>query len=260
MILGILNLATDSFSDGGEIKSPQTAMTRIIELLEEGADFVDIGAESSRPGATALTPPQEWSILEPVLALLKEHPSLISNMSVDSYHDETALKCYAKGIRFFNNIKGLYQDETLRKIADSHYVCMHMHENPSTMQDYPLESTSIIQDLFQYFNESRSKLDQCGLKRERVYFDPGIGFGKTDAANFRILASVQEFTKSDFPMCLGLSRKSFIGRVCGIAEPKERDSVSKALECLVFSSGARIIRTHDVKNLKTAMYGMVEHV
>jgi dihydropteroate synthase len=249
-IIGVINITPDSFSDGGTLLSPESAVAKMIKLREEGADVIDIGAESSRPGAEPIGLEEEWSRLEPVLNLIQQRGIDIP-MSIDTYKDDIALKVLPYNITYINNIRGLYTDQTLHQLAkvnNLNYICMHMLNSPQVMQQKPLEFRGCLDVVEDFFTSASLRLEKAGFAKDRIFMDPGIGFGKTDAANIRLLASTTQLGES-FNLAVGISRKSWIGRTLTIESPKERDNPSKMMELALGMFGARLIRTHDVGKL-----------
>lgn len=244
-ILGVLNYTPDSFSDGGKFQTREQALAKFEQLLEEGADFVDLGCESTRPGAEPLDANIEWERLEPLLEKLDDR-GLLPLTSLDTRHDFIVEKCINSGVRFFNNVSGLYRAETMRAIATScnaSYIAMHMHGEPQTMQTNPLKGAAAVEEVKKYFAKAEAELLASGFTKERIWFDPGIGFGKNDAANFALLRELRNFSQC-YNVCIGISRKGFLGRLFEIEDPCGRDQVSKAMELGLWFAGASMIRTH----------------
>lgn len=256
LIMGILNLTPDSFSDGGRFHHVDDAIERAHEIFTEGADWIDIGAESSRPGALPVSERDEWARLEPVLSALTEQ-DLGSRISVDTYKPEVMLKAARMGVSIINDIKGARQieDSVLCELArlGVTYIAMHMKGDPGSMQQEPLDCEEALDAMGDFYEKTTHRLMRCGFNRERICLDPGIGFGKTDRANVRLLAHALRSSEA-YQIVLGVSRKSFIGRGLNIENPAERDLPSKMLEFGLMLSGVKAIRTHEVKTL----YGLKE--
>lgn len=245
LILGVLNYTPDSFSDGGRYKTPREAVDHFEKLLDTGADFVDVGCESTRPGAEPVDAVTEWERLEPLLVAL-DQKGLLPLTSLDTRSDLVARKCLKTSVRFFNNVEGLYRDETLRAIASesqASYIAMHMHGVPQTMQEKPLSGETAVLEVNQFFRDATERLLQYGFTKDRLWLDPGIGFGKDDQANFALLRESRKLSEC-YNVCIGISRKGFLGRLFRLENPLERDSVSKALELGLWFAGAGMIRTH----------------
>jgi dihydropteroate synthase len=245
-IMGILNITPDSFSDGGRFGELNTAQTQFDRLLQHGSDFIDIGAESSRPGAIPVDEALEWRRLEPILSWIEKR-QLIHFVSVDTYKPAIMIKACQMGVKFINNIDGLVDAPTLEYLAKSgvSYIAMHKNGNPRDMQAKPLTGAECPEVLRSFFIETTEELRMAGFPLDNIWLDPGIGFGKTDAANLRALREVV-LDAGQRNFVIGVSRKSWIGRILGIGDPLDRDPASKMIELGAMLSGVRMIRTHDV--------------
>lgn len=249
LLMGIINITPDSFSDGGCFYKPEEALRQAERLLEDGADILDLGAESTRPKSIEISLVEEWNRLKPVLEVLqKKLPDAV--ISIDSNKDETIQKALDYGVSYINHTKGLASAKTLRKIAKFkvNYIAMHMHKTPLDMQNKPLvggESLGVIEE---FYVHARKVLLENGLNEEQVYLDPGIGFGKDNSANLNLIKNTL-YRKNRNKIVLGISRKSFIGRLLNIEDPKERDAPSKMLELAALMAEIHAIRSHDVKTL-----------
>lgn len=249
-IMGIVNVTPDSFSDGGRFFSPQSAVDRAMEMIADGADWVDIGAESTRPGSAPVSPDEEWRRLDPVVNALVQRLGG-ERVSVDTRHPETMRRAAHAGARMINNVAGLVPDDVLRELArvpGMAYVAMHMRGTPETMQRDPIDGDAAVTEVERFFVESAERLRSAGFSPDRVWVDPGIGFGKTDAANIKLLEATSAWARR-WNVMVGLSRKSFMGRLLGIDDPVARDPASKMLELGQMMAGAGMIRTHDTKTL-----------
>jgi dihydropteroate synthase len=256
LIMGVINVTPDSFSDGGELPTPEAAADKAARLIEEGADLIDLGAESTRPNATPVSSAEEWQRLEPVLKLLqKNHPSI--PVSLDTRKPELMLRAADLGVVYVNDVEGGLQvpSETLARLAKypkMQYIAMHMQGNPQTMQQNPLNADDAIKAVDAFFAERHAALLSAGFSKERIYLDPGIGFGKTDEANFRLMRDVRLWTPN-YRVAIGISRKGFIRRAFKIDDPKKTDPATKKLELGLALLGVRMIRTHDVKGLRAQL-------
>ena len=251
LLMGVVNTTPDSFSDGGSFGSPMAACDQIEKLLEDGADIIDLGAESTRPGAESLTSEKEWQRLEPVFnEIHKRH--LRATFSIDSHKEKTVLNAIEAGASFINNVDGVFAQSFFDKLPSKEglsYIAMHRNADAKTMQNAPLKGAEAVSHVERFFGEASQSLQAFGFDKSHIWLDPGIGFGKDDSANLRLLAETHQWTKN-YQVTLGISRKSFLGRLLGIDPPKERDSASKTLELGLWLLGAQMIRTHDVKPLK----------
>lgn len=250
-IMGIVNTTPDSFSDGGRHATTAAALRHCEALIAQGADILDIGGESTRPGSPAVPLDEE---LERVLPVVREAVRLGVPVSVDTYKPEVMRQVLDLGADIVNDIWALRQPGALDVVA-RHPACgvvlMHMHRDPQTMQVAPMEGDCVPQVLTFL---QRVALDLCALEVEktRIMFDPGIGFGKTVAQNFALLARQQELLASGYPLLAGWSRKSSLGAVTGL-EVDQRLQPSVAAALLAVERGARVVRVHDVRETAQAL-------
>lgn len=254
-IMGILNVTPDSFSDGGHYNSVSQSLTRALEMAHQGADIVDIGAESTRPGAQFLSWSQEWQKLEPVLkAVAGPLADLGVAVSVDSWKPEIMERALAYGCTMLNSVRGFLHlpEALLSQLAsrpDLKLVAMHMHGIPANMQEQPLGAEQAIVEVEFFAKKTLSHLLSAGISPERVYLDPGIGFGKTDQANLQLMQWAMS-QAAQRPMLVGISRKGFLGRLFDLPDPLGRDGISKAFEICLMMGHVQVIRTHDVLGLR----------
>lgn len=261
--MGVLNVTPDSFSDGGDSLDADRAVATALRLADEGADYIDVGAESTRPGAVPVSSQAEWHRLEPVLDRLAQR-TLGAKLSIDTRKPEIMLKAAEAGVGLINDSSGTADgsqpgdpanpgadDKTLQILASrSHirYCAMHMHGTPQTMQQNPLRGQAAVTAVDKFFAGAEQRLRKAGFAQSRLWLDPGIGFGKDDTGNVALLAHVPAWSKT-LGVAIGISRKGFIGRLLDITRPEQRDAPSKMLEFGLAIAGARLIRTHDVKRL-----------
>lgn len=238
--MGILNVTPDSFSDGGRFDTVEAAVARALRMEEEGADFIDIGAESTRPGHTPVPAEEEWARLEPVFAALSGKISV--PLSVDTSKASVAQKALAAGARIVNDVWGLQRDSAMaERIAAATAPCVLMHN-----QDGREYAGDLIDAIRRFFDETLRLADAAGIPRENIALDPGIGFGKTPEQNIAVLRRLPELVAPGFPLLVGLSRKSFIGKILDIPVG-ERLEGTLAANVMALQAGARIFRVHDVK-------------
>lgn len=247
--MGVVNVTPDSFSDGGKFSDVDAAVQQVEQLLAAGADLIDLGAESTRPGSQPISVDEERKRLEPILerlALLSKKPVL----SLDTYKPELMRLGIDYGVEVINNIRGLVDAKTLRFLAEQKtiYVAMHCHGEPQTMHVTPQNADEAVRDVSAFFAKASSALQEAGFSKEKIWLDPGIGFGKTDQANLKLLSMTSHFARQ-YNLAVGISRKGFIGRMTGIQKPEDRDAPTKMLEWALAESGAKVIRTHDVAGL-----------
>jgi len=245
-IMGILNVTPDSFSDGGQYAEQGAALEHAREMVSQGADILDIGGESTRPGADPLTEEEELRRIIPIIERLSSEQR--GPISVDTYKSSVAEKALQAGASIVNDISGLrFSPDMARVVADNGaaVVLMHIKGTPRDMQVNPVYG-DLIGEIMDYLDESAGIALKAGVGRDRIMIDPGIGFGKTLEHNLTILERLDEFRALGFPIVLGTSRKRFIGTVLDIAEPKDRIEGSAATVALGIQRGARIVRVHDV--------------
>ena len=242
-VMGIVNLTPDSFSDGGRWTTAEAALAHARQLLQEGADILDIGAESSRPGAQPLSDDEEWQRLEPVLHELVRWQVPVS---VDTYRAETMRRALDLGVDIINDIWALRQPGALATVQA--YPCgvcvMHMHGEPQTMQREPMTG-DVIAQVLNFLRERLHALQAAGVADARICLDPGIGFGKTVEQNFALLREQSQLLDLGYPLMAAWSRKSSLGAVTGL-DVQERLVPSVAAAVLAVERGARVVRVHDV--------------
>jgi dihydropteroate synthase len=243
-VMGIVNVTPDSFSDGGQHASTRAALAHCEQLLKEGATILDIGGESTRPGAPAVSLEDE---LARVLPVVQEAVQLNVPISVDTYKAGVMQAVLDAGADIINDVWALRQVGAQQVVA-AHAQCgvclMHMHGEPQTMQTLPMQGSS-IQPVVEFLQHHAQALQAMGVAQERIALDPGVGFGKTVAQNFELLAHQDQLLALRYPLLVGWSRKSSIGAVTG-CEVGERMVPSVAAAVLAVERGARIVRVHDV--------------
>lgn len=248
--MGVVNVTPDSFSDGGRYLDPKAAIDRAKALIEEGADILDVGAESSRPGARGVSAEEELSRLMPVLEGLRDCRVPVS---VDTVKPEVMRTAIAAGASMINDIGALRSPGALEAVAASDVgVClMHMQGEPRTMQQSP-SYRDVVSEVAAFLEERVTAAMAGGIARERIVIDPGFGFGKTVAHNFELLRNLHRITALGPPVAAGWSRKSTLGAVTGRAAD-ERLAASLAAALLAVQRGARIVRVHDVAATRDAL-------
>ena len=245
MVMGIVNVTPDSFSDGGQFLQPEAAVAHGLELVAEGAEIIDIGGESSRPQAVPVAEAEELRRVIPVIEQLARCSRV--PISIDTAKPEVARAALQAGASLINDVRANRPDEAMwRVVAEwgAGYVCMHMQGTPQTMQADPVYA-DVVREEKEFFLERIQRLKDCGVGPEQLILDPGIGFGKTLEHNLQLLGALRDFTDLGRPVLLGVSRKSFIGKLLG-AQPGERLPATLACECLAVLAGTQMIRTHEV--------------
>jgi len=249
LVMGVVNVTPDSFSDGGKFFDPEAAIVHALALAGQGADILDIGGESTRPGAEPVTETEELRRVIPVvekLAALVKIP-----LSIDTMKPVVARAALQAGASIVNDVaaarRAELQTDAMWEVVSEFragYICMHAQGRPQTMQHNPVYA-DVVREVGGFFGERLERLNTCGVAADQVVLDVGIGFGKTLEHNLQLLANLESFTTVARPLLLGVSRKSFIGSLLG-GKLNERLPASLACASLAIASGAQIIRTHDV--------------
>ena len=252
LIMGIVNVTPDSFSDGGQHATPEAAVAHALALAAEGADILDIGGESTRPGAPTVSEAEELARVIPVIEQLAGQTE--AALSIDTQKPAVAEAALAAGAVIVNDIAANRTEPQMWEIAATAragYVAMHMQGTPQTMQDAPAY-TDVVTEVHTFFEERLERFTEAGLNPEQVMFDPGIGFGKTVEHNLALLAGLEQFTKMARPILVGASRKSFLGHLTG-ADTNQRLPGSLACACRAAAAGAAVVRVHEVKETAQAL-------
>lgn len=251
-VMGILNVTPDSFSDGGLYVNRKRAIEHGLALAHAGADIVDVGGESTRPGADEVAANEEISRVCTVLSALSAE--LDVPLSIDTRHPEVAEAAIASGACIVNDISG-FSDPAMAKLAaetDVGLVVMHMFGEPGTMQDHPIYD-DVVAEVRDYLAQRCASLEASGIARQRIVVDPGIGFGKTSEHNLELLRRLPEIAALGYPVLIGASRKRFIGELTGESVPSNRKTGSIAAAVWAIGHGADVVRVHDVKQTVEAL-------
>jgi len=249
LIMGVLNITPDSFSDGGRFNDPDRAYARALELEEQGADIIDIGAESTKPGSERITADEEWQRLVPVLKRLSGN--LRAPLSLDTYKSEIAERALQYGVEIFNDPSGLTFDPNLAKVAangNAGLILNHMRGQPDTWAKLP-PMQDVMGTIARELEATASRARHAGVERGRIVIDPGLGFGKRKEQNAEILAHLKQLAALDYPILVGPSRKSFL------AQPSENATLfaTAAAVTAAVLNGAHIVRVHDVKEMQAVV-------
>jgi dihydropteroate synthase len=252
LVMGIVNVTPDSFSDGGDFAETDAAIRHGLKLVEEGADIVDVGGESTRPGSLPVSVEDEWRRVGEVISALARRGALVS---VDTRHAEIMRRALAEGARIVNDVTALTGEAgSLGVVAGSQagVVLMHMQGEPATMQKDP-HYDDVVADVETYLGGRVAACRAAGISPERIAVDPGIGFGKTLDHNLRLLAHCGRLRRFGVAVLIGASRKSLIGRLAGGATAKDRLGGSLAAALAAAAQGADILRVHDVAATRQAL-------
>ena len=252
LIMGILNVTPDSFSDGGKFIHLGKALSQAQSMEKNGADIIDIGGESTRPGATPVSLEEEINRTIPVIEAIRKFSKI--SISIDTYKSEVAEKALLAGADFINDISGLTFDSRMIGIVkkfDVPVVLMHIKGTPRNMQTNPTY-IDVIKELLDFFSLQIQKALDFGIKKEQIIIDPGIGFGKQLNDNFILIQRLKEFSELGFPILIGPSRKSFIGLTLDVPSGDRLEGTLASISASILN-GASIVRVHDVKEVKRAV-------
>ncbi|MDD5487431.1 MAG: dihydropteroate synthase [Candidatus Omnitrophica bacterium] len=248
-IMGILNVTPDSFSDGGKYLNKDRAVAKALEMSEAGADIIDIGGESTRPGAEPVSAEEEIGRVLPVINALKG--IVKTPMSIDTYKSSVAKKALEAGVELVNDITALTGDPEMGAVVAEYgasVVLMHMKGTPVTMQDGP-KYRNVIEEVYDFLKSAVDRAVEAGIPANKIIVDPGIGFGKTLEHNLAIIKALARFKELDKPILIGLSRKSFIGSITGKG-PDSREFGTAGASAVAVLNGADILRVHDIGQIK----------
>src|SRR5215204_3265696 len=253
-IVGILNVTPDSFSDGGDFLDPEAAAEHAATMLDEGADVLDVGGESTRPGSDPVSQEEEIRRVVPVLErILAARPEAV--ISVDTYRADTATVALTAGARLINDVTALRGDPRMASVvkeAACPVILMHMQGEPKTMQKEP-HYEDVVREVRDFLAERAEYAVSAGVRPENIIVDPGIGFGKNLQHNLALLRNLDAIVDLGFPVLIGASRKSFIERITGVQEPRDRVSGTVATTVLAYERGATFFRVHDVRANREAL-------
>ncbi len=251
-IMGVLNVTPDSFSDGGDFADPELAVQRGLQLQRDGADLLDIGGESTRPGAPSVSPDEELSRVIPVIERLRRETDL--PLSIDTNKAVVAREAMRAGCNFINDISGLTFDADMAKVAldtGAGLFLMHTSGRPEWMQQQTCYQ-DLCEEVAIALQQSVDQALAVGISADKLAIDPGIGFGKTPEGNLELLNRIGGFHQLGYPILLGTSRKSFIGRILQREDPKQRLAGTLATVALGVQQGVQLFRVHDVQPAKDA--------
>ena len=247
LIMGVLNVTPDSFSDGGEFFTAEKAVEQGRRMAAEGAEIIDVGGESTRPGAEAVSADEELARVLPVIAKLRE--SVSSFISIDTSKAEVARAALDAGASIINDVTGGRGDSRMMPLAaesGAGFIIMHMQGTPRTMQAAP-HYNDVVNEVANFFRQQYASALQCGIDSMAIAFDPGIGFGKTVGHNLSLLAKLAQLRVEERPLVVGVSRKSSLGKMIGSDAMNDRLAPTIAFTALLRERGANVLRVHDVK-------------
>ena len=245
-IMGVLNVTPDSFYDKGKFFDLKKAVKHALDMERDGADIIDVGGESTRPGAIDVSLDEELARVVPVIRAISKKIKI--SISIDTRKAKVADAALRAGASIVNDVSALKADSRMACVVAKHYakiILMHMKGSPKDMQADP-KYIDVVKDIAKSLKESISIAKRSGIKDDKIIIDPGIGFGKTVGHNLEILRKLRYFKKLGYPLCVGTSRKSFIGKLIGSKDPEDRLAGSLATAVIAAMNGANIIRAHDV--------------
>lgn len=254
LIMGILNVTPDSFSDGGKFSGLNDALQQIELMLSEGVDIIDIGGESTRPGSEPVAAGEQIRRVVPVIEAIRQQLNSDILISIDTTLSEVAKAALDAGADIINDVSGGREDQVILTLAaetGAPIILMHSQGTPKTMQDSP-HYENAVQEVLDALNESIDAALKAGVKKEAIAVDPGIGFGKRKQDNLDLLAHLDRFVATGFPVLLGTSRKRFMGTICDVTEPSELVTATAVTTALGVMAGVRMFRVHDVKENRQA--------
>ncbi len=250
-LMGVLNVTPDSFSDGGEFFTTEAAVKHGREMADHGAEIIDVGGESTRPGARPVAPDEEMERVLPVIRQLAS--SIAAAISIDTSKAAVARAALAAGATIINDVSGGQRDPEMFALAAERraaLIIMHMQGTPETMQLDPTYG-DVVDEVADFFRQQFAQAVRCGVDPMCIAFDPGIGFGKTVAHNLELLANLPRLQVENRPLVVGVSRKSFLGKISGL--PSDRASATVAMTSLLRARGAHVLRVHDVLTNASAL-------
>jgi dihydropteroate synthase len=253
LIMGILNVTPDSFSDGGKFSGLNAALQQVELMLSEGADIIDIGGESTRPGADPIAASEQIQRVVPVIEAIRQQWSDVL-ISIDTTLSAVAKAALDAGANIINDVSGGRDDAAILTLAAQTgvpIILMHSQGAPKTMQDNP-QYENVVQEVLDALDECVNAALKAGIKKKAIAIDPGIGFGKRKQDNLDLLAHLDMLVAMDFPVLLGTSRKRFMGTICDVSEPSELVTATAVTTALGVMAGVRMFRVHDVKENRQA--------
>lgn len=254
LIMGILNVTPDSFSDGGCYTAVRDAVRRCQVMIDEGADIIDIGGESTRPGSSPVSAQQQIDRVVPVIEAIRQTLSTELLISVDTTLSEVAAAALQAGANWINDISAGQDDVNILKLAaatETPIVLMHMQGTPQTMQDDPYYD-DVVAEIVTGLQQRIDAALAAGISKHNIAIDPGIGFGKRKQDNLDLLAHLQDFVNTGYPVLLGTSRKRFMGSICHVEQPSDLVTATAVTTALGVMAGVQMFRVHDVKENRQA--------
>jgi dihydropteroate synthase len=255
LLMGILNVTPDSFSDGGRFDNLGDAVRQACRMVAEGADIIDIGGESTRPGSAPVAAAEQLRRVMPALTALRGQIPEHVAVSIDTTSSEVAEAALDNGARIINDISAGLHDPAIFALAakrDAPIILMHMQGMPATMQDNPYY-TDVVYEVLDFLQQRIEAAMAAGVKKRHIAIDPGIGFGKRKQDNLDLLANLPRFVATGYPVLLGASRKRFMGSICTVSDPSELATATAVTTALGVMAGVKMFRVHDIKENRQAL-------
>jgi dihydropteroate synthase len=251
-IMGVLNVTPDSFSDGGKFQTIDAALAQAIRMVAAGVDMIDLGGESAKPGATPVDEQTELARVIPIIAAIRQHPDTQAiPISIDTTKSIVARSAIQAGADIVNDVSGgKYDPQMLSTVGRMGvpYIMMHMRGTPQTMQQMT-DYTDVVSEILAFFELQLDRAIECGIDRSNIILDPGIGFAKTYQQSIELIRQLDRFQRLELPLLVGVSRKSFIGKILDRSDPNQRLWGTAAACCAAISRGVDILRVHDVAQM-----------
>ena len=255
LLMVILNITPDSFSDGGRFNNITSALTQVEKMLSDGADIIDIGGESTRPYSLSVSSGEQVQRVIPIIKEIRSQLSTTLQISIDTQLSTVAKLALSEGANIINDISAGHNDPNILKVA-ANYNCpmilMHIKGTPQTMQDNPAYD-NVVSDVLTSLQTSVDYAKRAGIKQDKIILDPGIGFGKTYAHNLKLLGQLNRFVELGYPIMLGTSRKKFLNTITATKKPEDLAIATSVTTALAVMAGVKILRVHDVKENRQAL-------
>ncbi len=255
LLMGILNVTPDSFSDGGRFNTITAALSQAEKMLSDGADIIDIGGESTRPYSLSVSSGEQVQRVIPIVKAIRTQLSTTVQISIDTRLSTVAKLALSEGANIINDISAGHNDPTILKVAADYncpIILMHIKGTPQTMQDNPAYE-DVVADVIDSLQLSVERAKQAGINPDKIVLDPGIGFGKTFEHNLKLLAHLNRFVELGYPILLGTSRKKFLNTLTATEKPEDLAIATSVTTALAVMAGVKILRVHDVKENRQAL-------
>ena len=255
LIMGILNVTPDSFSDGGHFNNITSALMQAEKMLNDGVDIIDIGGESTRPYSISVSSGEQVQRVIPIIKAIRTQLSSTVQISIDTQLSTVAKLALAEGANIINDISAGHNDPNILNVAvdfDCPIILMHIKGTPQTMQDNP-SYDNVVSDVLTSLYISAERAKQAGIKQDKIILDPGIGFGKTIEHNLKLLGHLKQFVETGYPILLGTSRKKFLNTITATKKPEDLALATSITTALAVMAGVKVLRVHDVKENRQAL-------